>query len=132
MKICVACNGTQVTHHFGHCETFRFYEAENNVLVSETSLANPGHKPGFLPNFLGDLGVNVIIAGSMGGGAADIFQERAITVITGAEGDARTAAEKYLQGVLVSTGAICHEHHHHGHEHEGEGHEHRHQGGCNQ
>ena len=55
-------------------------------------------KPGFLPNFLNDRGVNVIISGGMGGGA---------------RGDAKTAAEQYLQGKLESTGSICHEHQHH-------------------
>ena len=74
---------------------------------------NPGHKPGFLPNYLNDLGVNVIISGGMGGGAVDIFNEKGIEVIVGAQGEAKTAAEQYLQGRLQSTGSICHEHLHH-------------------
>ncbi|MEA4964641.1 MAG: NifB/NifX family molybdenum-iron cluster-binding protein [Oscillospiraceae bacterium] len=110
MKIAVACMGKQIGGHFGHCENFTIFEAENGTIASETSIPNPGHKPGFLPNFLGDRGVNVIIAGGMGGGAVDIFNERGIEVIVGAEGDARAAVESYLRGALKSTGSVCHEH----------------------
>ena len=75
-------------------------------------MPNPGHRPGFLPNFLADRNAKVIISGGMGGGAVDIFNERGVEVIVGASGDAREAAEAYLKGELVSTGSICHEHQH--------------------
>lgn len=110
MKIAVAAMGTQVAQHFGHCETFMIYESENGTIRQETKILNPGHKPGFLPNFLGDMGVEVIIAGGMGGGAVEIFNERKIEVIVGVSGDPRTAVERYLKGELKSTGSICHEH----------------------
>ena len=120
MKIAVACMGTQVAGHFGHCENFRIYEAENGQIQKEESVANPGHRPGFLPNFLGDMGVEVILAGGMGASASGIFQSRNIEVVTGVEGDARTSVERWLRGELHSTGAICQEHeHHHGHDHHG-------------
>ena len=57
-----------------------------------------------------NMGVEVIIAGGMGGGAVDIFNERRIEVIVGVEGDARAAVESYLRGELESTGSVCHEH----------------------
>ncbi len=112
MKICVACDGTQVAGHFGHCENFHFYNTENGRIVSDESVPNPGHRPGFLPNFLGDRGAEVILSGGMGGGAVDIFNERNIEVIIGVQGDARTAVETYLRGELQSTGSICHKHEH--------------------
>lgn len=110
MKIAVASEGKKVTEHFGHCQSFEIFYSENNKITKSESIPNPGHKPGFLPNFLGDLGVNVIISGGMGGGAVEIFNERGIEVIVGASGDARQAAESYLKGELKSTGSICHEH----------------------
>jgi predicted Fe-Mo cluster-binding NifX family protein len=119
MKIAVASTGTQVAGHFGHCESFRIFTVENGGIAAESNVPNPGHKPGFLPNFLGDLGVTVVIAGGIGGGAVEIFKERNIDVISGAEGEARAAAEAFLAGKLKSTGAVCQEHqHHHDHEHE--------------
>ena len=50
----------------------------------------------------------------MGGGAVEIFNERNVEVIVGAQGDARAAVEAYLRGELESTGSICHEHQHAG------------------
>lgn len=112
MKVVVAAMGKNVAGHFGHCENFIFFDTENGKIVSEESVANPGHKPGFLPNFLADRGAKVIISGGMGGGAVDIFNERDVEVIVGASGDARAAVEAYLKGELISTGAVCHAHEH--------------------
>lgn len=114
MKIAVACNGKEIWPHFGHCENFTIYETKSGKIEGETSIPNPGHKPGFLPNFLANKGVEVIISGGMGGGAVEIFNKRNIEVIVGAEGDARAAAEAYLRGELKSTGSVCHEHEHAG------------------
>lgn len=112
MKIAVASEYELVTQHFGHCLNFNIYEVEDNQIIKSESIPNPGHRPGFLPNFLHELGVNVIISGGMGGGAVDLFNEKGIKVITGASGDAKAAATGYLQGILKSTGVVCHEHQH--------------------
>lgn len=113
MKIAVASENEMVTEHFGHCINFNIFETENDQIVTSESILNPGHKPGFLPNFLNDMGVNVIISGGMGGGAIDIFNEKGIEVIVGARGHAKIATEQYLQGMLQSTGSVCHDHQHH-------------------
>ncbi|NLX18027.1 MAG: dinitrogenase iron-molybdenum cofactor [Desulfobulbus sp.] len=109
MKIAVAVHNGQVAEHFGHCEEFLIYNSEDS---QATTIPNPGHKPGFLPNFLGDLGVQVIIAGGMGGGAVDIFSQRNIRVILGAGGDAQKAAEACSRGELASSGDVCRDHGH--------------------
>ena len=112
MKIAVASEGRIVTEHFGHCESFTIFEVKDKQIKSKVVVLNPGHKPGFLPVFLYEKGVKVIISGGMGGGAVDIFNEKGIEVITGASGDAETAVNSYLQGGLKSTGSVCHEHQH--------------------
>lgn len=111
IKIAVASEGEFVTEHFGHCENFNIYESENGKITKSDSVKNPGHKPGFLPNFLNDLGVNVIISGGMGGGAVDIFNEKGIEVIVGVKGSAKDAARAYLNKQLKSTGTICNHNH---------------------
>ncbi len=113
MKIAVASEKGLVTEHFGHCEGFMIFDTKNNQIIKSETVANPGHKPGFLPNFLADRGVNVIISGGMGGGAVEIFNERNVEVVVGASGDAKTAVENYLKGELKTTGSVCHEHQHH-------------------
>ena len=113
MRIAEASDNEMVTEHFGHCERFILFDAENDKVEKSETIANPGHRPGFLPNFLADRGVNVIISGGMGGGAVDIFNQRNIEVIVGAKGNAKAAVEAYLEGSLKSTGSVCHEHQHH-------------------
>lgn len=113
MKIAVASDNGMVSGHFGHCESFMIYDTVDGKVVTTEAVPNPGHKPGFLPVFLDDKGVNVIISGGMGGGAVDIFNEKNIEVITGAQGKAEDLVTSYLLGELVSTGSVCHEHQHH-------------------
>jgi len=113
IKIAVASEHELVTEHFGHCVNFNIFDTQNDRIIKSESIANPGHRPGFLPNFLNDLGVNVIISGGMGGGAIDIFNEKNIEVIVGAAGEAKAAVLAYLQGSLKSTGSVCHQHQHH-------------------
>lgn len=113
MKIAVAGEKGMVTEHFGHCEGFLIFDTENNKIVKEETITNPGHRPGFLPNFLNDKGVNVIISGGIGGGAIEIFKEKGIEVVVGAYGNAKELVEKYLEGSLKSTESVCHKHQHH-------------------
>ena len=113
LRVAVASENNMVCGHFGHCETFEVFDTEGDKILSSKSVANPGHRPGFLPNFLHEMGVNTIISGGMGGGAVDIFNEHNIEVILGAQGKSEEAVKAYLAGSLASTGSICHEHAHH-------------------
>lgn len=112
MRIAVASEKDMVTGHFGHCESFHLFDVENGEIVKEESLPNPGHKPGFLPNYLHEKGANVIISGGMGGAAVQIFNSHNIEVVIGTKGLAKDAVCKYIKGELESTGSICHEHEH--------------------
>ena len=112
MKIAVASDNKTVSQHFGYCEEFQVFHTEDGKIVKEESIANPGHKPGFLPNFLHENGVNVIISGGMGGAAVTIFNEHDIEVIVGADGNSKEAVEAYLKGDLEYTGTVCHDHDH--------------------
>ncbi len=112
MNIAVASDNGKVAGHFGHCETFMVYESKDGKIIGKKDDPNPGHKPGFLPVYLHEQGINVIIAGGMGGGAVDLFNEKDIEVVLGARGDARQAVDDYLSGSLKSTGSVCHEHQH--------------------
>jgi predicted Fe-Mo cluster-binding NifX family protein len=104
LKIAVACKREMVTEHFGHCEQFFIYDVRNNRIVNSKSTPNPGHKPGALPNFLHDMGVNVVISGGMGSRAVEMFCEKGIEVFTGVTGDAFSSVISYLKGSLKSRG----------------------------
>jgi predicted Fe-Mo cluster-binding NifX family protein len=113
LKIAIASDQGSVTGHFGHCENFQIFTADNGNILEKSIVPNPGHKPGFLPVFLHEQGVHVIISGGMGGGAEDLFNEKGIEVVIGVQGACDTIAHQYLQGELKSTGSICHDHQHH-------------------
>lgn len=76
-------------------------------------LLNPGHKKGFLPGFLSEKGIDVIISGGMGKSAIDLFNSLNIEVIVGSSGEANDSIDEYLKGNLKSTGSVCHAHLHH-------------------
>ena len=50
----------------------------------------------------------------MGGGAIEIFNEKNIEVIIGAQGELENTLNSYLSGELKSTGSVCHDHMHEG------------------
>lgn len=112
MKIAIAADGNTVSGHFGYCERFVILTAENGSVVSRESVGNPGHQPGFLPKFLGDMGVSAVIAGGMGENAVRLFKHKGIEVFTGISGDIERAARDYIGGTLESSGAGCREHRH--------------------
>ena len=41
MKIAVASTGAMTTEHFGHCENFNIFDAENGVITKQESIPNP-------------------------------------------------------------------------------------------
>ncbi len=114
MKIAVATNNNMVSGHFGHSEGFTIFDSEDKKISGKDFIKNPGHKPGFLPKFLAEQKVNVIIAGGMGETAQSIFNENGIEVVVGASGESDKAAQSFLDGELKSTESICTEHQHSG------------------
>lgn len=115
MKIAIASEGKLVSGHFGHCEGFTIYEVEEGKALNKNFVQNPGHRPGFLPVFLKDLEINVIIAGGMGETAQQLFNENGIEVVVGASGICDDLVQQYIRGELKSTGSVCTEHQHEGH-----------------
>jgi predicted Fe-Mo cluster-binding NifX family protein len=112
MKVAVASEGKYVSEHFGHCEGFTFYEVEGDKVAKKEFKQNPGHRPGFLPNFLKESGVDVIISGGMGETAQQLFAQNNIEVIVGAEGYCDDVIQQYINRELNSTGGVCREHQH--------------------
>lgn len=114
MKISIACDGSKISGHFGHCEGFKIYEVEGTEVRSEQFVENPGHKPGFLPKFLSERKINTIIVGGMGARAQELFRDENIDVIVGAQGEERKVLDNYLDGALKSSGSVCTAHEHEG------------------
>lgn len=110
LKIAIPVANGQLNMHFGHCEAFAVCDVneDEKTIISTTIIDAPPHEPGLLPRFLGEKGVNLIIAGGMGQRAQDLFAERKITVIVGAPSDTPdNLIQSYLSGNLKSGTNVC-------------------------
>ena len=131
MRIAVTYENGEIFQHFGHTETFKVYEVEDNKVVSSEVIGSNGTGHGALAGLLEDRKIDVLICGGIGGGAQNALAEHGIELCAGASGSADEAVEAYLRGELVNSGANC-DHHGEGHNcgsHE-DGHCGSHEGGC--
>lgn len=89
MKIAVPTLNGHLSPHFGHCQQFSLIEVDvdKKAILNETFLAPPQHEPGVLPQWLNEIGANVIIAGGMGQRAQALFNQHGVQVILGASSD---------------------------------------------
>jgi predicted Fe-Mo cluster-binding NifX family protein len=111
MKIAIATEGGRVSAHFGRCPVYTLAVVQDGRLVSREEIPNPGHQPGFLPRFLSDMGIEVIIAGGMGPRAQGLFAERNIRTLTGVMGPVDEVIQKFLRDELRAGPDLCdHEH----------------------
>lgn len=109
-RIAVPISGGALAEHFGHCDEFAIFHANSDKTAIDgvVRVPAPPHEPGLLPVWLKGLGVDVIVAGGMGRRAQDLFRDNSIEVIVGADrGDAREAAQAYLEGTLVGGSNPC-------------------------
>ncbi|QZY55731.1 NifB/NifX family molybdenum-iron cluster-binding protein [Crassaminicella profunda] len=107
MKIAIAKDGNIVSQHFGHCEGFEVFEVNNGAIEGRSFLPNPGHRPGFLPKFIAENGIKVIIAGGMGATAQELFKENGVDVVVGAQGNLDNVINDYVGGKLETVGNGC-------------------------
>jgi predicted Fe-Mo cluster-binding NifX family protein len=113
MKIALPSNGTEVDEHFGHCQCFTIFDVDDeNKIVSEEVLTPPpgcGCKSNIVPQ-LAQMGVSVMLAGNMGGGAVNILASNGIKVIRGCSGNVHEVTREWLMGRVDDSGTSCQTH----------------------
>ena len=68
----------------------------------------PPHQPGFLPQWLADQKVNVVLAGGMGGRARDLLAQNGIQVVCGVQSnDPTELVQAYMKGDLTDGENTC-------------------------
>jgi predicted Fe-Mo cluster-binding NifX family protein len=107
MKIAISTDSGQVSAHFGRCPEFTIVEIEEGAVKNKEIIPNPGHHPGFLPQFLHDRGVSCIIAGGMGPRAQTLFAEKGIETIVGISGNIAEVVRSILAGTLKGGESLC-------------------------
>ena len=107
MRVAISTDGDFVSPHFGRCPHFTIVDIENGNVVKKELVANPGHSPGFIPQFLHEKGVQVIIAGGMGMRATGFFDELRIKAIVGITGKIDDAIEQLIKGTFKGGESLC-------------------------
>lgn len=122
MKIAVPTRGNEVDEHFGHCETYTIFTLDkDNSIIKTEMLPSPqgcGCKSN-IASVLQQMGVSVMLAGNMGGGAYNVLSSHEIEVYRGCSGDVRKLVEDFAKGKIEDSNESCPSHEHH---HEGSGH----------
>lgn len=101
--VVVACEGENVSQHFGRCPFFLVANGETKKVV------NPyyeQHAPFAVPDFVMTLEPDVVIVGGMGPSAAQFFEKKGIKVLT-ANGNAKEVIAKFVSGELKSENNSC-------------------------
>jgi len=107
-KVAIPLAEGRLCNHFGHCEQFAVIQVHEGLINGKKLHTPPPHEPGVLPGWLGELGVNLIIAGGMGQRALGMFAEKGIKVITGSPSrEPEVLVQDYLAGSLASGPNVC-------------------------
>ncbi|HBE04355.1 MAG: dinitrogenase iron-molybdenum cofactor [Spirochaetes bacterium GWF1_41_5] len=107
MKAAISTDGNYVSAHFGRCPTFTIVDINDGKIVKKEELANPGHEPGYIPDFLNEKSVNCIIAGGMGMRAQELFSQFNIQAIMGVSGKIDDVIKQLINGELKGGESLC-------------------------
>ena len=110
MRFAVPVTEAKVAAHFGHCTHFALFDVDEatKAIVKKEVIPSPGHQPGFLPAWLAEEGVSVVIASGMGSRARALFEENRIKVVVGVLGvDPEKVVLDYIKGELATGDNIC-------------------------
>jgi predicted Fe-Mo cluster-binding NifX family protein len=107
MRIAISTDGEFVSTHFGRCPSFTIVEIEGSEIKNKEVINNPGHHPGFIPEFLHKKGVDCIIAGGMGRKATGFFNQYGIETIVGISGTIEETLGKLKNGTLEGGESLC-------------------------
>ena len=107
MKVAVSTENGNVSPHFGRCPEFTLVELDGDKILNKEVIPNPGHAPGFLPNYFGEMGVEAVIAGGAGQRAQALFAEKNIQLVLGATGDIDSVLDLLCKGELEGGESLC-------------------------
>jgi predicted Fe-Mo cluster-binding NifX family protein len=125
MKIAVPVTGNnQVDDHFGHCEFYSVFgistEGEITEVKTIPSVEGCGCKSNIADVLAAD-GVEIMLAGGIGGGAINVLANSGIYVVRGCSGDPIEVVRNFVAGTITDSGESCYQHEMH--QAEGSGHQ---------
>ena len=119
MRIAVTYENEEIFQHFGHTQQFKVYDIQDGKIVDAKVVDTQGSGHGALAGVLTALNADVLICGSIGGGAQMALAAAGIKLYGGVSGNADAAVEAFLNNELAYNPNVQCNHHDHNH---GEGH----------
>ena len=109
MKVAIATNGSEVSPHFGRCESYEIAEVADGKVVSRQTVPNPGHEHGSCtpPEMLHERGVGCVVCGGAGPRAAALFEQIGIRLLTGASGPVSEVLRALASGEFRGGESTC-------------------------
>jgi predicted Fe-Mo cluster-binding NifX family protein len=107
MRVAISTDADQVSAHFGRCPSFTLVDIEDGKVTHREEIANPGHQPGAIPQFLHQKGAQAIIAGGMGMRAIAFFEEYGIQSVLGISGTVDDVIDQLKKGTLQGGESLC-------------------------
>ena len=107
MRIAIACEGLHVAPRYEYCESYMCYTVDHGIIVDCQNMPSPGVNYHEIAATLYEIGVRVLIVGSIDASIADMYCQSGIDVIANAKGDARRLAEQYLTNELIGVDELC-------------------------
>ena len=120
MKIVIPSQDKKLCGHFGHCEYFTLAEVndDSKEIMKIEEFIPEGGVSCQSAGLIAEQGVDVVLAGGMGGRPLQVFAQNGIKVITGCpEKDVREVISEFLSGSLCVGENSCGGGHHHCHGH---------------
>lgn len=110
MMIAIPVENEKLCSHFGHCPSFALMQIapDGQTISARRDIDAPPHEPGLLPNWLFEHGVHLVICGSMGPRALELFAQKGIDVVIGAPEETPEAlVTAHLAGTLQTSANSC-------------------------
>lgn len=107
MKIAIPTDSGKVATHFGRAPKYTIVKIENREISEKKKIENPGHKPGYLPKFFNEKGIELMITSGIGKRAISLFDEFNIEIMSGVEGKVDEVIDRYIHEDLNKSKNPC-------------------------
>jgi ATP-binding protein involved in chromosome partitioning len=104
LKFALPVDDGKLSDKFGHASHFAIFQVKNGNVGPKELVPAPPHEPGGIPEWLDEMGITHVIAGTLGEKAQALLTKKGIEVIAGAPLEApETLVNQYLQHTLTTS-----------------------------
>jgi ATP-binding protein involved in chromosome partitioning len=83
-------------------------DLDNQQILESETLTPPPHEPGLFPKWLGEMGVDLVLAGGLGPKAQTLLSEQGIEAIAGCPAlEPKLVVQQYLTNSLSTGNNTC-------------------------